>query len=70
MLTIRLAQRPADGFVLGQHLFHERTLAPQASQLKISEVLVETIYLSLDPAMRGWVRGWFPLATRWVITDR
>jgi NADPH-dependent curcumin reductase CurA len=70
MLTVRLAERPVDGFVLGQHLRHKKSPAPQASELKESQVLAETIYLSLDPAMRGWVKGWFPFAKPLKTTDR
>ena len=30
---------------------------PKESELKDGEVLIENLYLSLDPAMRGWMNG-------------
>lgn len=61
--SVVLAERPKGDIIPGQ-TFHQKTSpAPQASDLKEGEVLVETLYLSLDPAMRGWlddVRSYIP----------
>lgn len=57
MSTVRavvLAKRPKDA--IGPGTFRTETRpAPKASDLKDGEVIYETIYLSLDPAMRGWL---------------
>lgn len=62
-LSVVLAERPKGPVVPGK-TFHQKTApAPQASDLKDGEVLLETLYLSLDPAMRGWlddVRSYVP----------
>lgn len=56
-LSILLAERPTEVFVLGKTFYQEKTRAPSSKDLKDGEVLVESLYLSLDPAMRGWVIG-------------
>ncbi|SPO03271.1 probable endo-polygalacturonase 6 [Cephalotrichum gorgonifer] len=54
-LQIVLAERPVGDIVPGQ-TFHQKTVsAPKAEDLKDGQILVENIYLSLDPAMRGWL---------------
>jgi NADPH-dependent curcumin reductase CurA len=61
--TLVLAERPKDDIVVGK-TFEKRTAPlPSPSELKDGEVLVEVLYLSLDPAMRGWlndVRSYLP----------
>lgn len=56
-LSVHLKERPVDGFVLGEHFYEETTPAPSPSDLTDGEILIENLYLSLDPAMRGWVKG-------------
>ncbi|KAI0598432.1 hypothetical protein F4775DRAFT_555536 [Biscogniauxia sp. FL1348] len=53
--TFVLAERPKTNIVPGQTFRLETSPAPTADQLKDGEVLVEVLYLSLDPAMRGWL---------------
>ena len=52
-----LAKRPTDDIIPGETFRLERASAPKASDLRDGEVLLEARYLSLDPAMRGWLRG-------------
>lgn len=54
-LQIVLAERPHGEIIPGQ-TFHQRvTPAPTEADLADGDVLVEVLYLSLDPAMRGWL---------------
>ncbi|TWU70484.1 hypothetical protein ED733_000308 [Metarhizium rileyi] len=54
-LSIVLAERPTAAIIPGQ-TFHQNTAPiPAPGGLQDGEVLVETLYLSLDPAMRGWL---------------
>ena len=56
-LSIVLNSRPKAEIIPGE-TFHEKVSpAPKAEDLKDGEVLLETLYLSLDPAMRGWLAG-------------
>jgi NADPH-dependent curcumin reductase CurA len=52
-----LAKRPTAGIVPGETFRVETVPAPTAADLKDGQVLIETRYLSLDPAMRGWMSG-------------
>ncbi|KAI0475398.1 NAD(P)-binding protein [Xylariaceae sp. FL0804] len=54
--TFYLAERPEGDIVPGKTFKLEKEAAPTAEQLKDGEILVEALYLSLDPAMRGWLR--------------
>jgi NADPH-dependent curcumin reductase CurA len=54
-LSIHLAERPNPVIVPGKTFSQRTTPAPTASDLKPDQVLVENLYLSLDPAMRGWL---------------
>ncbi len=58
--SVVLAQRPKADIVPGE-TFSMKTNNPIITEkdLKDDEVLVETLYLSLDPAMRGWLNGIF-----------
>lgn len=62
-LSIVLAERPKGPVIPGK-TFHQKSAAqPSPSELKDGQVLLETLYLSLDPAMRGWlddVRSYVP----------
>ena len=51
---VRLASRPVGTPTRANWQFTEETL-PDAAQLADGEVLVRTLALSLDPAMRGWM---------------
>jgi NADPH-dependent curcumin reductase CurA len=53
--SIHLAERPQDGIVAGKTFTPKQHPVPSASSLKDGEVLFQTLYLSLDPAMRGWL---------------
>ncbi|KAJ9158004.1 NADP-dependent leukotriene B4 12-hydroxydehydrogenase [Coniochaeta hoffmannii] len=54
-LSIHLAERPNPFIVPGKTFVQRTSPAPTASDLKPDQVLVENLYLSLDPAMRGWL---------------
>ncbi|GAP90653.2 putative NADP-dependent leukotriene b4 12-hydroxydehydrogenase [Rosellinia necatrix] len=53
--TFVLAERPKAHIIPGQTFRLEKGTAPTAADLKDGQVLVEALYLSLDPAMRGWL---------------
>jgi NADPH-dependent curcumin reductase CurA len=62
-LSYVLVNRPKDKVVPGETFHQKKTDAPTASDLKDGQILVETLYLSLDPAMRNWlddVRSYVP----------
>lgn len=54
-LSIHLAERPNPFIVPGQTFTQRTGPAPTAADLKPDQVLIENLYLSLDPAMRGWM---------------
>uniref|UniRef100_L2G3I5 Nadp-dependent leukotriene b4 12-hydroxydehydrogenase n=1 Tax=Colletotrichum fructicola (strain Nara gc5) TaxID=1213859 RepID=L2G3I5_COLFN len=54
-LSIVLAERPKAEIVPGQTFKSEQKPVPKAEDLKDGEILIENWYLSLDPAMRGWL---------------
>jgi NADPH-dependent curcumin reductase CurA len=53
--SIHLAERPQASIVAGKTFTPKQHPIPSASDLKDGEVLFQTLYLSLDPAMRGWL---------------
>lgn len=53
--SVHLAERPKDGIVAGKTFTPKSHPVPSASSLKDGEVLFQTLYLSIDPAMRGWL---------------
>lgn len=53
--SIHLAERPQAAIIAGKTFTSKQHPVPSASDLKDSEVLFQTLYLSLDPAMRGWL---------------
>ncbi|MCJ1402295.1 hypothetical protein MMC11_005515 [Xylographa trunciseda] len=53
--TIVLAERPKDTIIPGQTFSVKTNPVPTDDDLKDGQVLIETLYLSLDPAMRGWL---------------
>ncbi|KAL8787701.1 MAG: hypothetical protein Q9195_007657 [Heterodermia aff. obscurata] len=54
--SVHLAQRPRANIVPGETFVLKTHEAPEASDLKDGEVLFQSLYLSLDPAMRGWLK--------------
>lgn len=62
-LQLELAHRPVGPIIPGHTFRVEPVPAPVPSDLSEGEVLLETLYISLDPAMRGWlddVRSYVP----------
>ncbi|KAM4054448.1 zinc-binding dehydrogenase [Hirsutella rhossiliensis] len=62
-LSLVLAERPTGDIIAGRTLTQKKSTIPSANDLKNGQVLVEVLYLSLDPAMRGWmseVRSYIP----------
>jgi NADPH-dependent curcumin reductase CurA len=53
--SIHLAERPQAAIIAGKTFTPKQHPIPSASDLKDGEVLFQTLYLSLDPAMRGWL---------------
>ncbi|KEF63641.1 uncharacterized protein A1O9_01619 [Exophiala aquamarina CBS 119918] len=54
--TVTLAKRPKDNIVPGETFkLNKNNKAPSAADLKDGEVIFESNYLSVDPAMRGWL---------------
>ncbi|GKT55995.1 NADP-dependent leukotriene B4 12-hydroxydehydrogenase [Colletotrichum tofieldiae] len=54
-LSVVLAERPTAEIIPGQTFKTEQKPIPKAEDLKDGEILIENWYLSLDPAMRGWL---------------
>ncbi|KAK2616179.1 hypothetical protein QQS21_000811 [Conoideocrella luteorostrata] len=54
-LSVVLAERPTGDIIPGQTFNEKKTPIPSPADLKDGEILVENLYLSLDPAMRGWL---------------
>ncbi|CAH0024949.1 unnamed protein product [Clonostachys rhizophaga] len=54
-LSIHLAERPKGDIIPGTTFSQKRTPIPSPADLKDGEILVETLYLSLDPAMRTYL---------------
>ncbi|KND87089.1 putative NADP-dependent oxidoreductase YfmJ [Tolypocladium ophioglossoides CBS 100239] len=54
-LSVFLAERPTGDIIPGRTLKLRTSPAPEPSDLRDGEILVEVLYLSLDPAMRGWM---------------
>lgn len=53
--SVHLAERPKGDIVPGKTFTIKQHPLPEASSLKDGEVLLQILYLSLDPAMRGWL---------------
>ncbi|KAF2465033.1 NADP-dependent leukotriene B4 12-hydroxydehydrogenase [Lindgomyces ingoldianus] len=53
--SVHLAERPKDRIVPGKTFTTKQRSVPTISTLKDGEVLFQTLYLSLDPAMRSWL---------------
>jgi NADPH-dependent curcumin reductase CurA len=55
--AVHLAKRPKSTIVPGETFSIKEHPIPKAEDLKDGEVIFQTLYLSLDPAMRGWLNG-------------
>lgn len=55
--AVHLAKRPKSTIVPGETFSIKQHPLPKAEDLKDGEVIFQTLYLSLDPAMRGWLNG-------------
>ena len=51
-LSIVLAERPTTLIVPGKTFQHKIEPAPTAADLKDGQILVESLYLGIEPAMR------------------
>ena len=61
-VSVVLVERPKADIIPGTTFKHVSSPAPTADDLKEGEILAETLYLSLDPAMRGWLNGEYTVA--------
>lgn len=63
--SVILAKRPGKGEIVPGETFkieeHKRL---EESDLKDGQLLLEVVYLSLDPSMRGWLNGEWCCRTR------
>lgn len=66
--SVVLAQRPKGDIVPGETFKIKENPILKESDLKDGQVLVETLYLSLDPAMRGWLNGTFPSSLNYFLS--
>ena len=55
--SVVLAKRPKGTIIPGETFSIQTQAVPKETDLKDGEVIFETVYLSLDPAMRGWLNG-------------
>ena len=58
--SVILAKRPKNTIVPGETFTIKSQKAPTKADLKDGEVIFQALYLSLDPAMRGWLNGKLP----------
>lgn len=56
-LSFILNERPTGDIVPGVTFHQKTTPIPKPKDVKDGEVLAETLYLGLEPAMRGWLDG-------------
>ncbi|KAL2176584.1 uncharacterized protein P884DRAFT_245044 [Thermothelomyces heterothallicus CBS 202.75] len=54
-LQLELAERPTGAIVPGRTFRQRRVPAPTEADLREGELLLECLYVSFDPAMRGWL---------------
>lgn len=55
--SIHLAKRPKDQIIPGETFTSKTNEVPKESDLQKGQVIFQSLYLSLDPAMRGWLNG-------------
>jgi len=60
--SVVLAERPKGILIPGQMFTIKQNPILKDSDLKDGEVLIESLYLSLDPAMTGWMSGKYKLS--------
>ncbi|KAK4178566.1 putative NADP-dependent oxidoreductase [Triangularia setosa] len=53
--SLILSERPSGPIVKGKTFSLKSSPAPTEADLKDGQVLLETLYISFDPAMRGWL---------------
>ncbi|KKY17198.1 putative nadp-dependent leukotriene b4 12-hydroxydehydrogenase [Phaeomoniella chlamydospora] len=58
-LSVHLADRPNPDIIPGKTFKIQTNPTPKASDLKEGQVIFKSLYLSLDPAMRGWLSSKF-----------
>ncbi|KAL2673701.1 hypothetical protein Neosp_012144 [[Neocosmospora] mangrovei] len=56
-LSVVLAERPVEKIIPGQTFKQKLLPCQNGDDLKSGEILVRTLYLSLEPAMRAWIKG-------------
>lgn len=56
-LSFILNERPEGDIVPGVTFRQKSNPIPKPEDVKDGEVLAETLYLGLEPAMRGWLNG-------------
>jgi NADPH-dependent curcumin reductase CurA len=54
-LQLELVERPKTNIIPGQTFRVRQVPAPTEADLKDGQVLLESLYISFDPAMRGWL---------------
>jgi len=67
--AVYLAKRPKSTIVPGETFSIKEHPIPKAVDLKDGEIIFQALYLSLDPAMRGWLNGKHTLQTLLSFTD-
>lgn len=55
--AVVLAKRPKGAIIPHETFAIKQNPVPRESELKEGEVIFQSLYLSLDPAMRGWLNG-------------
>ena len=55
--STHLAQRPKENVIPGETFSLKTNQLPKEEDLKDGDVVFQSLYLSLDPAMRGWLNG-------------
>ena len=67
--SVVLAKRPKALIVPGETFTLKTNEMPSEGDLKDDQVLVETLYLSLDPAMRGWLNGIYRPCSFYILSN-
>ena len=67
-LAFVLNERPKGDIVPGVTFHRKTSPIPTPEDVKDGEILVETLYLGLEPAMRGWLDGKHDPRHFWVDT--
>lgn len=60
--SVVLAKRPKDEIIPNETFTVKTNPVLTEKDLRDGEVLLQSLYLSLDPAMRGWLNGSFDKA--------